>query len=437
MKNIVCISAIVVIMVASAIADWPQFQGANRDGVSTEPVKLADTWPVEGPRVAWKMDGKLGTGFGGAVVEGGKVYLLDRVDDRKDMLRCIDLKGGKEEWAYSYFAPAEAETSEKGIGFKGGYNGSRNLPAVDAGNVYILGPYGDLNCVSKETHKALWSINLIKDYDTNLGNWGICQSPVLYKDTVIVAPLSKKAGIVAFDKATGKEAWKSECLGEIAWTSPAISTIDGVDQVVMLINRGTPGLVGVEIPTGKKLWQYNGWQCPNPIGMHTDCGLGRFFVTGGYGAGCAMVQVSKDGDAWKVTELFKSKNCGAQAVKPIFYKDFIYAKSNDTVPEGSPANGLVCLDMKGDIAWKTSSDSREELGSILIADGKIYNFSSEKGTLSMAAATNGGYKELGTVKVATGGNNWAPTAISDGKLLIRFRRTLVCLDVCAAGNSGD
>jgi outer membrane protein assembly factor BamB len=368
------------------------------------------------------------------VVEGGKVYLLDRVDDRKDMLRCINLKEGKEEWAYSYFAPAEAQTSEKGIGFKGGYNGSRNLPAVDAKNVYILGPYGDVSCVSKETHKALWSANLVKDYGADVGNWGICQSPVLYKDAVIVAPLSTQAGIVAFDKASGKELWKSLPLGTIIWTSPAISTIDGVDQVVMITNRWKPILAGLDAATGKELWRYDGWKCDSPMGMHTDCGQGRFFVTGGYKAGCAMVKVSKDGDAWKVKEIFKNKNCGAQVVKPIFYKDFIYAKSNDAVPEGSPANGLMCLDLKGEIAWKTSSDSKEELGSILIADGKIYNFSSEKGTLSMAAATSESYKELGTVKVATGGNNWAPTAISDGKLLIRFRRTLVCLDVSAAGN---
>ena len=43
-----------------------------------------------------KLDEKLGTGYGGAVVEGGKVYLLDRVNDQQDVLRCIDLATGKE-----------------------------------------------------------------------------------------------------------------------------------------------------------------------------------------------------------------------------------------------------------------------------------------------------------------------------------------------------
>jgi hypothetical protein len=151
-----------------------------------------------------------------------------------------------------------------------------------------------------------------------------------------------------------------------------------------------------------------------------------------------MVQVSKDGDAWKVKELFKNKNCGAMGVKPIFYKDHIYAKSNDFIgPVESPSNGLMCLDLKGEIAWKTSNDNKEELGSILIADGKIYNFFSETGMLRMARATEESYKEFGASQIASGQNMWAPMAISDGKLLIRAKRTLVCLDVCPAGNPGN
>ena len=345
------------------------------------------------------------------------------------MLRCIDLASGKEEWTFAYDAPAEAKANAKLGQYKGNYNGSRNLPAVDAKNVYILGPFGDLNCLRKQTHQSLWSANLIKDFDASLGNWGICQSPVLYKETVIVAPLSNKAGIVAFDKNTGKVIWQSERVGEICWTSPFISTIDCIDQVVMLVGRGEPRLVGLDAATGKKLWVYHGWKCPNPIASQTDCGKGRFFITGGYGSGCVMVQVQKDGDAWKTEELFHNKDCGAQAVKPVFYKDCIYANSNDRIHGQS--NGLMCMDLTGKVAWKTSNDQTEENGSLLIADGKIFSLSSESGTLRLVQATPEGYKELASAAVTTGRNIWAPMAISDGKLLLRNRRTLICLDVSA------
>src|SRR6185312_15400138 len=125
--------------------------------------------------------------------------------------------------------------------------------------------FGDLNCVSKETHQSVWSTNLMKEYGTALGNWGVCQSPVLYKDMVIVAPASKKAGVVAFEKSTGKEVWKSEAIGGIGWTSPFISTVDGVDQVVMFVERGAPRLVGLDASNGKQLWKYTGYTVPNPI----------------------------------------------------------------------------------------------------------------------------------------------------------------------------
>ena len=415
-------------------ADWPQFMGANRDGVSNETVKLADAWPEGGPKVLWKIEDKLGTGYGGCVVEGGKIYLLDRVKDQQDVLRCMNLQDGKEEWTFAYDAPEAAKENPKAGQYKGNYNGSRNMPAVDAKNVFIMGPFGDLNCVSKETHKSLWAVNIIKDYDAALGNWGICQSPVLYKDLVIVAPLSKKAGVVAFNKETGKEVWKSDPIGDIAWTSPFVSTIDGVDQVVMFADRGQPKLSGLDAATGKKLWQHK-WKTEkamNPIAAQTDCGQGRFFLTGGYTAGCAMVQVKKDGDAWKAEQLFANKDLGAQAVKPVFYKDCLYANSGDLkLNESGVANGLMCMDLTGKVMWKTSNKAEDENGSVLIADGKIFSLVSESGDLRLVSATPEAYKELGKVNVTTGKNIWAPMAISDGKLLVRNRRTLICLDVSA------
>jgi outer membrane protein assembly factor BamB len=431
MRRAIVVAMAAMLTASGVRADWPQFLGANRDGISTEKVTLAASWPEGGPKVVWKLEDKLGTGYGGAVVEGGKVYLLDRVNDQQDVLRCIDLAGGKEEWAYAYDAPVEAKENPKAGKYKGAYNGSRNMPAVDEKSVFILGPFGDVTCVSKETRQPVWSHNLMKEFGTTLGNWGICQSPLLHKDLVIVAPLSKTAGIVAFDKATGKEVWKSERLGDIAWTSPAVSTLEGVEQVVMLSDRGKPRLTGLDAATGKKLWQYNGWACANPISSHTDCGQGRFFITGGYKAGCAMVKVAKDGEGWKVQELFQNKDCGARSVKPIFYQDHIYANSDDLLVDKT-GNGLMCMDMEGKVKWKTSNTSAEENGSILLADGKIYSLVSETGMLRLVQATPEKYQELASTQVTKGTNIWAPMAISDGKLLVRNRRTLMCLDVAAA-----
>ena len=432
---------------AFCLADWPQYQGPNRDGVSPETVKLADSWPAEGPKLLWKNEA-LGQGYGGAIIEGGKVYVLDRVNQKQDVLRCLSLETGKQEWQYAYDA---VDADGKGT-YKGAYNGSRNHPVVDEKNVYILGPFGHVHAISKETHEPIWKItkkdkdgnevtvpyvHLIEDYGATFSNWGLCQNPTLYKNSLIVAPQTKQAGIVALDKATGKEVWKSENIGEMAWTSPAVVTVEGVDQIVILNSRGKPRLVGVDASTGKKLWQYSKWEMPNPIGSHAYLGQGRFFMSGGYTAGCAMVQVKKDGDAWKAEEVFQNKNCSAQTTMPIFYKDFLYVNSNDIAKGEKEGNGMECLDLQGNIKWKTGNDNIEETGSMLIADGKIYRWFSETGFLFMAKADPAEYKELGRFQVVQGKglNSWAPIACSGGKLFVRHRSTLFCFDVAEKSES--
>ena len=152
---------------------------------------------------------------------------------------------------------------------------------------------------------------------------------MLYKDTVIVAPMSDKAGAVAFDKATGREVWKSEKLGKgvlYSWTSPLVATVDGQDMVVVPSCRDDPNLAGLDTANGKLLWTYRGWKCPNPIASPIAIPGGQFFVTGGYNAGGALVKVSKTGETWNAEEVFNNKNMSRQGQNPIFYRDFIYGK---------------------------------------------------------------------------------------------------------------
>lgn len=219
----------------------------------------------------------------------------------------------------------------------------------------------------------------------------------------------------------------------------------GIIYVLDRVNDQQDVLRAIELATGKQQWtfayyappeakddpsagKYKGrWKCPNPVASHTDCGQGRFFITGGYKAGCVMVEAAREDGQWKVRELFRNKNCGAKACKPVFYQDHLYANSTDF------DNGLMCLDLSGKLKWKTSNDN--ENGSVLIADGKIFSLQSETGVLRLVRASPDAYHELASPPVCAGGNVWAPMAISDGKLLVRRSRTLMCLDVAAPRTS--
>ena len=99
-----------------AQADWPQIGGPDRNGISSE-TGLAREWPEAGPRTLWSVP--LGAGFAGAAIRDGEVYVLDRLEEGKDVLRCFDLASGRELWTCAYDAPGEVDS-----------NGSRTPPPV-------------------------------------------------------------------------------------------------------------------------------------------------------------------------------------------------------------------------------------------------------------------------------------------------------------------
>ena len=153
MKKITLLFTIIILascMFDINAQDWPRFLGPNSN--STSPQKgILRSWPAEGPTVLWTTN--VGPGYGGPVIKGGKVYLLDRDDKTGDIMRCFDFNTGKELWNYSYNAPGSVS-----------YPGSRSVPTIDGNRVYSCGPYGDLYCIDVNTRKPIWNKNIMNDF---------------------------------------------------------------------------------------------------------------------------------------------------------------------------------------------------------------------------------------------------------------------------------
>jgi outer membrane protein assembly factor BamB len=411
MRNILVASLTLMALAAVGSGeDWPQFWGPNRDGITSE-TNLMHAFPPEGPKVLWTV--KLGQGYGGPSIQGGKVYVLDRVADKEEVLRCLDLQTGKEEWTCGYEAPGKVD-----------HNGSRSSPTVDDKYVFTVGVFGRLTCFSKDTHKIIWSKELLKDYGGKLPAWAVAQSPAMYKDSVIVAPQSPSVGLVAYEKGTGKELWKSKPIGKMDYSSPRIVKLLGADQVIMMNGQR---VVGANPDTGEILWQYDGLPvnvasvpCPTPIGD------GRFFVSGGYNAGCAMFKVEKTGEKFTVTQVFKNGSVNAHIHNAILYKDYLYVLGNTN----NSRDGLVCLDLEGNVKWKTGKGTFDK-GNYVLADGVLYIMDGASGVLKILDPTPEGYKELSQTKVLEGKEIWGPMALSDGKLVCRDQGQMKCLDIKA------
>jgi len=438
---------------AALAADWPQYLGPDRNATSPEK-GLMRSWPEGGPKVLWTVS--VGRGFGGPVIKDGKVYLLDRDDKVGDNLRCFDLSNGKELWNFAYDAPGRVM-----------FPGSRSVPIADGNHVYSCGHNGDLYCIDINTHKPVWNANVWTDFGGKPGGgsgwgsrgpggfpiWAITQCPLIYGDLLIIASQAPDAGVVAYNKFTGDIVWKTPNLGNESYASPSVVRIDGKDHVVMVISSTNPighrelpqtlgNVVGIEPLTGKILWEYDKWHCHISVPIAADAGDNKVLIVGGYELGATMIKVEKKADgSYGTTELFTTEEFGDQTKPPILYKGYFYAQYGTN----SRRDGMVCMSMDGKIMWKTKRSPDFNKGSMILVDGLILA-TDGKQTLYLIEPDPSGFKPLASAELlgeaGTGSENdriasrvggrtqnWAPMALSDGKLLIRDQKQMKCVVV--------
>jgi len=435
--------------------DWPQFLGPERN--STSPQKnILRTWPEKGPDVLWSV--KVGIGYGGPVVKDGKAYLLDRDDEVGDKLRCFDLNTGEELWKFEYDAPGSVM-----------FPGSRTVPAIEGNNIYTCGPYGDLYCIDLNSHNPVWKKNIWTDFGGSPGNqpsdepsggqggfsipenfpiWAVTQCPLVYGDLLVVLSQAPDAGAVAYNKNTGEIVWKTPNLGNESYASPSVVKIDGEDHLAFVISSTNPighrdlpqtlgKIVGIEPLTGKILWEYDQWQCHITVPSAVDAGDNKLLATGGYELGAVMIKVEKQADgSYGTTELFRTEEFGEHTKPPLLIDGYFYGQYSTN----NRRDGLTCLNMKGEIMWKTKRDPNFDKGSMILADGLILATDGAK-TLYLIEPDPAGFKPVASSELLAsedsddpmerrmGAQNWAPLALSDGKLLIRDQSKMICVKV--------
>lgn len=422
--------AIIFACLSNALAqDWPQYLGPDRNSISNQK-NLLRSWPQTGPEVLWSVN--VGIGYGGPVIKDGKVYLLDRDDKTGDNLRCFDLTTGKELWNFAYAAPGSVS-----------FPGSRSVPAVDSKYVYTCGPYGDLYCIDINTHKPVWNKNVWTDFGGGeIPKWAISQCPLIYGDLLILASQAPQAGVVAYDKLTGKIKWATTPIGAVGYVSPCVVKIDGKDHVVMVSaserGGGNKGKVaGIEPATGKIIWEFANWDCAIPVPSVVDAGNNKILVTGGYELGALMIKVEKKADGtYGTTELFRTVEFGDQTKTPLLYNGYFYAQYGTN----SRRDGLVCMNMDGQIMWKTKKEPDFNKGSMILADGMILATDGAK-TLYLIEPDPTAFKPIAKAEMLAelksddpgasrfGTQNWAPLALSNGKLIIRDQNRILCVKV--------
>ncbi|QDU57895.1 PQQ-binding-like beta-propeller repeat protein [Aeoliella mucimassa] len=392
--------------------DWPWFRGQQNDAKVHSQVKLARSWPAEGPPVLWETT--VGEGYSSPSVVGDRVYLNDYNEETKEwMVRCLSFDDGEEQWTYKV---KKEIRPNHGI--------TRSAPATDGGFVFAIDPKCELHCLDARNGNLIWKKFLPKLYDSMIPAWYNGQCPLIEGDRVIIAA-GGKALLVAFDKATGEPVWETPNPDQQLITHSSVMPVelDGVRQYAYYTMQG---LVGIDAETGAMLWQFP-WKFSTAVPTTPlALGDGKFLVTSSYGARTAVCQVTHDGDTWKAEELLSlappTDGWNSEVHTPIVHNGKIYGV-------GKKSRGLwTCLDMECNEVWNSRRKSFD-LGGYVLADGMFFALDGRSGALRLIDAEADEYQQLAEAKILSGPDVWAPPVIVRGKLLVRDLGKMLCLDV--------
>lgn len=393
---------IAILPAAEIAADWPQWRGPQRDGISRE-TGLMESWPRGGPPLLWRARG-LGSGYSTVSVADGRIFTLG-ADRNAEWVIALEVATGKELWR-----------SRSGRRYRNGRgDGPRGAPTVDGNRVYALGGWGDLNVLDAASGKHVWSINVLEAFGGRNISWGISESPLVLDDRVLVMAGGRSASIVALDKSDGSVIWKSEADDEASYSSAVVATIHGVRQAVYFTGERA---IGVSVADGSTLWSYR--RVSNrTANVATPIVRGNYvFLSSDYGTGCALLEIEGGPAGMSAREVYFSRQMRNHHASSVLVRDTVYGFSGSI---------LTALDFRtGELLWRDRSVGK---GSLIYADGHLYVLS-ENGVVGLVEATRAGYRENGRFELPRSNErSWSHPVISDGRLYLRDQDTLYSFDL--------
>lgn len=371
--------------------DWPCFRGPHGNGTSDE-TGLLHTFSQSGPKVVWKA--KLGTGFSGVSIAGGRAFTLYGLDGRERIV-CFDALSGEEQWNVD----SDADFAE------GRCYGPRSTPCVDGDRVYAVGASGRILCLSAAKGEEIWSFNVYKKFKMRSHEEGLSPSPLVLENRLIIYA---GRSVFALDKSTGEVIWQA--LDEpMNHASPTIVQIEGGDQLLVLSQSN---LIAISPRDGHELWRHEN-QAVNIATPIAD-GENQIFTGAAYGFGSQLVRVKGS----QAQQVYKNEALASHTCTPILYQGKLYG-CHDRI------GTLRCVDMQtGKQIWESRTPGKSNF---ILAEGQLIMLT-EAGELVLAPASPDGFEATASAQVVEGISYTQPS-LAHGKLYVRSDQELACIEM--------
>ena len=416
-------SALLFLFISSSLLadNWPQWRGANGDGVSAEK-NIPSEWDKTS-NVAWKLD-LPGAAGSTPVIWEDKVFLTSI--DGNDLLLMAVSTSGKKLWSAKLGEGNRNVRTDEG-------NTASPSPATDGKHVWATMANGIIACFLVDGQEV-WKFDLQERYGKFKIQFGMTATPVLHGGKLYVQLIhgegraqTQEAIVVCLDAVTGKEVWKIDRVtgaskeNEHSYASPMIYQ-DASHEY--LITHGGDYAIAHQLSDGNEIWRY----CLNPQGEKYHPTL-RFVSSPLATQGMIIVPSAKNGPVVSIKPnskgdvsadsdamLWRHERGTPDVPSPLYYDGLVYLCREN--------GNLVCVDAKsGEKLYEERTVRDRHRASPVYADGKIY-LTARNGTVTVVKTG----REFEVIsKNDLGEPTTASPAISNGTIYIRTFKALYAI----------
>lgn len=432
--------------------DWARFRGPNGSGISTDQASIPATWS-DTENLSWKAE-LPGPGLSSPIVVGDRIFVTSwsgyaasesdfgSLENLKRHLVCLNRKDGKILWSKSVDAVLP-EDAYRGMFAENGY--ASHTPVSDGENVYVFYGKSGAHAYSLDGEK-LWSAQAGSGLDQR--GWGSASSPIVHGDAVIVTAAVESRSVVALDKKTGKELWKTEADGlNSTWGTPIVVGSGEESELVIAVPYE---IWSLNPATGKLRWYAEALQSNSMCGSVASDGK-VLYAIGGRDGGSVAIKPGGRGDVTQTHKVWSGRD-SARIATPVVHDGLVYwieggvancveAETGNRVYQGRLEGGRSAAGGAGGGNSGGGGGGRQggfgggrgggsDYSSPVIADGKLF-YVSRSGT-AFVIKLGREFEQLASNKFESDkGDHSATPAISGGQLFIRSSRNVYCVSASA------